>query len=124
MYDKDGTHVWNPKNIYRIIQGYFKCNLYEESIESLLPFAGQQIELNNSSGTERNRIITIGWEKLEDKGSSCSQCKPGKPNPYSENADPSNFLGHAEKNNHPTETCAGKVQRLPIWIPKCIQIKS
>ena len=55
MYDKDGKYVWNPKKVYKIIKDHFKCNSSEESIESLLPFAGQQKDLNKSTTTKEVR---------------------------------------------------------------------
>ena len=59
MYDKDGKRVWNLKKVYKIIKDYFKCNLSEESIESLLPFAGQQKDLNKPFTTKEVRQATL-----------------------------------------------------------------
>ena len=39
---KNGKYVLNPEEVYKIIKDHFKHHFYEESIESLLLFGGQQ----------------------------------------------------------------------------------
>ena len=42
VHDKNGKYVLNLEEVYKIIKDHFKHHFYEESIESLLLFGGQQ----------------------------------------------------------------------------------
>ena len=52
VHDRNGKHVSNPEEVYKIIEDHFKCHFYEKNIESLPRFTGQQESLDKLITTE------------------------------------------------------------------------
>ena len=54
-----GKYELNPEEVYKVIKSHFKCQLYEESTESLPAFTGKQKNLDKTITTEEVRQATL-----------------------------------------------------------------